>query len=354
LKVAIVGGGINGLSCAWSLAREKHQVTLFEKDNLMQQTSRASSKLLHGGLRYLENREFRLVREALRERDAWFARDLKYIQPLRLVVPIYNSSRRGRWMMGAGLYLYKLLAGNSCYGDFRWLPADKLAERDPMLNVKGLRGGYEFFDGMMDDYKLGLWVAEQARNAGAQLYDHTAISKISSQGEIAWDNGVEYFDRVINVAGPWAIQLSKQSNYDIPYQLDLIRGSHIVIGVPCEQAYFLEVPGESRIFFILPWKGKTLIGTTEVRQKLDEPIKCSDYEEAYLLKAYNHYRNENMTRSDIVERFSGLRPLVKSAADPTRTTREYVIHRNNKLVTVLGGKWTTSLALARQVSNVIR
>ena len=355
MKVAIVGGGINGLSCAWRLAGQDHQVTLFEKGSLLQQSSCASSKLLHGGLRYLENKEFRLVREALHERDAWLSRNVKYAQPIKLVVPIYSDSKRGRWLMGAGLYLYKLLAGKSGYGEYRWLSADELAERDAALDVTDLLGGYEFFDGIMDDYRLGLWVAEQAKNSGAQLFEHTAISTISGDGEVVGENGYTgRFDRVVNVAGPWAVQLCKQSNYEIPYQLDLIRGSHIVLGQHCVQAYFLEVPGENRIFFILPWKGNTLVGTTEVRQELDEPITCSEYEEAYLLKAYNHYRNENMTNSNIVERFSGLRPLVKSADDPTRVSREYVIHRNNKLVTVLGGKWTTSLALARQVSNVIR
>ena len=101
-----------------------HQVTLFEKGGLLQQSSCSSSKLLHGGLRYLENREFRLVYEALHERDSWLARDIKYAQPIKLVVPIYSTSKRGRWLMGAGLYLYKLLAGKSSYSEFSWLSAD--------------------------------------------------------------------------------------------------------------------------------------------------------------------------------------------------------------------------------------
>lgn len=257
--------------------------------------------------------------------------------------------------MGAGLYLYKLLAGNSDYSRFRWLSADELAERDAALVLKNLIGGYEFLDGMMDDYELGLWVAEQAKNSGARLFEHTAISTISELGEVVGDDGTKrHFDRIVNVAGPWAVQLCKQSNCEIPYQLDLIRGSHIVIERACVQAYFLEVPGENRIFFVLPWKGNTLVGTTEVRQELDEPITCSEYEKAYLLDAYNHYRSDTVTTASIVESFSGLRPLVKSAEDPTRASREYIIHRNNKLVTVLGGKWTTSQALARKVSNIIR
>ena len=221
--------------------------------------------------------------------------------------------------------------------------------------MTNLLGGYEFFDGMMDDYKLGLWVAGQARNSGAKLFEHTDISTISDQGEVVGGNGYTgHFDRVVNVAGPWAMQLCKQSKCEIPYQLDLIRGSHLIIDQPCLQAYFLEVPGDNRIFFILPWKGQSLVGTTEVRQELDEPITCSMYEKTYLLDAYNHYRFDNITDASITKSYSGLRPLVKSTEDPSRASREYVIHRNNKLVTVLGGKWTTSLALARQVSNIIR
>ncbi len=355
MRVAIVGGGVNGLSCAWTIASKNHQVTLFEKGELMRQTSSASSKLLHGGLRYLENGEFRLVREALHERDSWLKRTPQFAQPLRIIIPIYRTSRRGLWLIRAGLYLYKFLAGNSIYRNFCWLSSKELAKKDPNLVTNDLVGGYEFYDGQMDDYKLGLWIAEQARNMGAELREHTEIISVSEDGKVtdAYGNTNQY-DRVINVSGPWAEELCKQSNCEIPYQLDLVRGSHLIIRKLCTQAYILEILNENRIFFILPWKGKTLIGTTEVRQRLDEPIECTKEEEAYLLKIYNHYQTEKVTEDDVTDRFSGLRPLVKSALDPSRATREYIIHRSDRLITVLGGKWTTSLALSKQVAKTIQ
>ncbi len=162
------------------------------------------------------------------------------------------------------------------------------------------------------------------------------------------------FERIVNVAGPWAEGLANASGIELPYQLDLVRGSHLILNRPCPQAYLLEVVGERRVFFVLPWKDQTLLGTTEVRQGLDEPIECSAEEERYLLDAYNGYFATDAGPDDIVERFAGVRPLIKSARNPNRTTREYALHQQGKVVTVLGGKWTTALALSRQVGKRIR
>ena len=137
-----MGGGINGLCCAWQLAKQNHQVRLYERDQLMYATSRSSSKLLHGGLRYLENREFRLVREALRERDAWIKRVPHLAKPLRLVIPIYQNSRRPSWMVGLGLFLYDHLAGKSDLPRATRLSALEMTRRDPSLNPIGLQGGF--------------------------------------------------------------------------------------------------------------------------------------------------------------------------------------------------------------------
>jgi glycerol-3-phosphate dehydrogenase len=157
------------------------------------------------------------------------------------------------------------------------------------------------------------------------------------------------YDLVVNVAGPWAVALLERSGIPARHRLDLVRGSHVVLAAPCVQPYLLEVPGERRVFFVLPWKGRTLVGTTEVRQRLDEPIVCSAQEEAYLLRAYQHYFPGAVP--EVVDRFAGVRPLLYSAANPTRATREYAIERAGAVVTVLGGKWTTAMALARTVGG---
>jgi glycerol-3-phosphate dehydrogenase len=154
-------------------------------------------------------------------------------------------------------------------------------------------------------------------------------------------------DVVVNAAGPWAQQLAAQSGIALGHQLDLVRGSHLVLDVPCTQAWLLEVPNERRIFFVLPWQGQTLLGTTEVRHTLDQPVQGSVEEKDYLLKAYNAYFPNQAYQ--VVGHFAGLRPLLKSAADPSLATREYAIEQQGKTITVLGGKWTTAMALANKV-----
>jgi glycerol-3-phosphate dehydrogenase len=352
IRVGIVGGGINGLCCAWRLAKHGYQVTLFERGLLMGATSRASSKLLHGGLRYLENGELRLVREALRERDAWLRRVPAHTHPVRLVMPLYRDGRRSATAVAVGLALYRLLAGSDSLPGARWRSAKDLCVADPKLKPAGLRGGFEFSDGQMDDFALGLWVAEQARACGAELREGTGVVGVTQDGHIRLrDGGVESFDRIVNVAGPWAERLLEQSGLSSSVHLDLVRGSHIEIEAACPQAYLLEVPGERRIFFVLPWKGRTLVGTTEVRQSLDDPVECSPQEEAYLLSAYRHYFPD--VSAIVCGRFAGLRPLLRSAEDPTRATREYALQRTERLITVFGGKWTTAVALAAKVEEML-
>lgn len=355
MRVAVVGGGINGVSCAWKLAEAGHTVVLLERGDIMRATSRASSKLLHGGLRYLEGFQFRLVREALRERDAWLRRVPKIAHLLSIVIPVYEHSRRSRLTLGLGLLLYWLLAPSSPHSRFRWHTREEMARHDPDgINPEGLVGGYEFFDGQSDDYRLGLWVLDRARSAGVTVRQHTEVSAVSEEGVLRIDGTDETFDRIVNAAGPWAEALSVASGVDLPYELDLVRGSHLVLKRECRQAYLLEAADDKRFVFVLPWHGQTLVGTTEVRQTLDEPIECSASEAAYLLASYNRAMSRAADDSDIATTFAGVRPLIKSASNPTKATREYAVHRSGKLITVLGGKWTTALALARQVVRQIK
>jgi glycerol-3-phosphate dehydrogenase len=353
VDIGIIGSGINGLCCAWRLAEQGHQIKVYERGLIMEATSRASSKLLHGGLRYLENMEFRLVREALRERDAWIKRIPDLAKPLRLIMPIYQNSRRPRWIVATGLFLYDHLAGRSLLPKAKRLTTAEISIQDSSLSPKGLLGGFEFSDGQMDDHALGLWVASQAMAQGVNIEEHSEVLSVnsSSKASITTNSGTVWYDRVLNVAGPWALKLLDRSGIQCPYGLDLVRGSHLVLEQHCQQAYLLEVPNERRIFFVLPWKGRTLLGTTEVRQTLDEPIDCTKQEEEYLIQTYQYYFPHK--KPVVAERFAGLRPLLYSAKDPSKATREYAIHRTENLITVLGGKWTTAMALAEKVSQSI-
>lgn len=354
MKVAVIGGGINGLACAWRFSEAGHQVTLFEADRVVGATSRASSKLLHGGLRYLEQGEFSLVREALAERDNWLKRAPHLAKPLPLIYPLYRQGSRPRWKVAAGMRLYQLLAMGSTLPAPKWMRPDEIAHLTPELRSDGLMGGYQFYDAQMDDYALGVWVAEQYKKCGGMLREGVAVSQVSCNGGLTTADGTQYhFDRVINAAGPWAERLLAQSGIASPIHLDLVRGSHLVVDRPCKQAYLLEVPGSSRIFFVLPWQGKMLLGTTEVRQGLDEPISCSEAEKEYLVAAYNQWFVDSISSADITDSFAGLRPLLYSSDDPSRATREYAIRRTGSLINVFGGKWTTSYALAGKVLQLI-
>lgn len=354
MQIAVIGGGINGLCCAWKMAQAGHRVSLFERGQLMQGTSSASSKLLHGGLRYLETGQIRLVREALKERDHWLARAPHLAHPLPILLPIYRSSRRPRWLLGLGLATYDLLAGHSSLPKSSWLSAKETIAKAPQLKSDGLMGGYLFHDGQMDDRELGLWVARQCRESGVDLQEDSPVEQVSTDGEIHFaDRQTEAFDRVINVAGPWAGQLLNRSSIPAAHALDPVRGSHLVVDRPCGHALLLEVPADNRVFFMLPWKQKTLIGTTEVRQSLDEPIACSEAEIDYLIEACNRYCSQPLQHHEVLSTFAGLRPLLHSTGNASRASREYAIQTNNKLLTVFGGKWTTAMALAQRVSSSI-
>jgi glycerol-3-phosphate dehydrogenase len=320
----------------------------------MSQTSSSSSKLLHGGLRYLENFEFGLVKEALRERQWWINQAPDLAQPLKIFIPVYKRSRRPAWLYKIGLYLYDLFAGKQNIGKHQNHSKASMPGLCPGLKMNGLVKGFSYYDGQMDDYQLGLWAAGQAKQyKNFTTIEETAIDRVDINGEVVYNGNKKKFDKIINVAGPWAYQLLKDSNIDSDYELDLVRGSHIVVNRKLDHGYFLEAPGERRIFFVLPYKDQTLIGTTEVRQKISDEIKPAQSEILNLLSAYNHYFVEQITEQDIVKSFAGVRPLIKSFNDANKTTRGYAIQTNKNLISVFGGKWTTARQLAKKVVKTI-
>ncbi len=351
MRIAVIGGGINGLASAWQLALAGHQVELFERDALMQATSAASSKLLHGGLRYLEQGHLRLVRESLLERRWWIKKAPRLTRRLPILYPIYQDGRRPRWQLKIGLWLYDFLSGRRGIGRHRWLSPEQLLRCSPDLNPEGLTGGYLFFDGQMQDQQLGLWVASQAEKHGVKIHQHCPVQAVTADAAIQLKGNSNWlqFDRVVNVAGPWSNQLLEQSGIEVTQPLDLVRGSHLLLPQISKYGHMLEVPGETRIVFVLPYQGQTLLGTTEVRQSLAEPIACSHEERSYLLDLYNHYFVTAKNAADIQREFAGVRPLLGGSQNASSASREYSMHWQQQLLTVTGGKWTTARALAKQV-----
>lgn len=354
LDIAVIGGGINGLCTARELAADGHRVLLHERGALLGETSSNSSKLLHGGLRYLESGEFRLVREALAERAWWLGQCPQHAHPLRFALPVYRDRSRSPFVIGAGILLYGLLAGRRHIGRSSWVGAREFARQNPELRAEGLRGGFYYHDGQMDDRALGLWVAARAREDGVQILEHTEVRRVDTAGSVETAAGERRFDLVVNVAGPWSQALLERSGIEPAFGIDWVRGSHLFFDTPLRQACLLQVPGEKRIFFVLPYGGRTLVGTTEVPQSPAAPIRPDEAEIDYLLAAYNHYYREQRRRTDVVETYAGIRPLLHFSGDPASASREYAIHRDERLVSVFGGKWTTARALGRRVAGQVR
>jgi len=351
MKVAVVGGGINGVMSAWALALRGCSVDLFERGRMVGATSSASSKLLHGGLRYLEHGQFKLVSEALHERQWWIEKAPQLAKPLQITLPIYRGSQRPVWMVWCGLKLYEWLAGDASLGPWRWRTREETLQTCPSLRSDGLHGSFTFYDAQMDDYALGLWAVEQASAAGVQVHADTPVERITPDASVEADGLRRNYDRVVNAAGPWARQLLDASNIAARHDLDLVRGSHLLIERPCDGAFLLEAPSDARACFVLPYQGKTLVGSTEVRQQLSEPIACSPEETEYLQDLYRCYFPLNRAASCGV--FSGLRPLIRSHADPNKVTREYAVERMGKVVSVFGGKWTTARTLGLRVAEAV-
>jgi glycerol-3-phosphate dehydrogenase len=305
-------------------------------------------------LRYLENFEFRLVKEALKERQWWIQQAPHLTQPLKLYIPIYQKNRRPAWIYKIGLWLYDWLAGEKKIGKHQSLSQEQIRKACPELKSENLIKGFSYYDAQMDDFQLGLWALNQAKSSGdLEIREHTEVAKLGLSGIVYLSDGQKlFFDEVINIAGPWAEQLLAKSGIKARYKLDLVRGSHVIVDREVDHGYFLEVPNERRIFFVLPYQGMMLIGTTEERQSLNQPVIASQDEIEYLINAYNHYFENQLSLCDVVKTFSGLRPLICSSKDTSKVTREYAIQKNKNVTTVFGGKWTTARCLATKVCSI--
>lgn len=354
-RVAVIGGGINGVMIAWAFVKEGNHVDLYEKNTLMTATSRASSKMLHGGIRYLEQGHFGLVREALQERAWWLKQAPDITTQFELLLPTYRGNGRSKWMLRLGTALYDFLARGSGFPKGRWYKPEEVLWVLPGLKEDGLIGACSYWDGQMDDYALGLWAAEQASNAGVSIYEDAEVSSLNpSDGSICTAGASKKYDLVINASGPWAKQLLNESAVASEYSLDLVQGTHILVNGMIDKGCVLQVPKEKRIVFVLPYKGQTLIGTTERKIENVDAGELSSAEVDYLLDVHNQYFTNKLSHSDVIEVFFGVRPIVSSVTNYSKASRESCLEKNGKLINVFGGKWTTSRSLAKSVLSLAK
>jgi glycerol-3-phosphate dehydrogenase len=353
--VAVVGGGINGAGITWELARRDYEVVLFEKGICGAQTSSATTKMIHGGLRYLERFRFGLVRESLRER-AWLLRNLpELVKPLEIMLPIYDDSPRSRAVIRIGLALYDALARDEKFARHRALPVQEILLRAP-LSSEGLRGGFVYPDAQVDDFALVRTVIASAIREGAVVREETRVDTLRRDGRqwlVTTNRGdISRFDLVVNAAGPWMNELLRENGLAARYVLSLVRGSHLVLTRRVsESGLLLQSTTDRRVFFVLPWKGTTLVGTTEVVQKESpDRVHATDEEIDYLLTRFNRYFRAPISRVDVASTFAGVRPLVGRASNPSAIDRDFRVVRRDNVINVFGGKMTTFMALARKVA----
>ncbi|MBK1636778.1 glycerol-3-phosphate dehydrogenase [Rhodovulum adriaticum] len=379
----IIGGGINGCGIARDAAGRGLSVTLAEQGDLGGATSSASTKLFHGGLRYLEYFEFRLVREALQERET-LLRAMPHISwPMRFVLPWQAGMRfdaqtpaarllgrvmpwaRGRrpaWMIRLGLFLYDNLGGRKILPGTATLDLSRAPEGAPLAD--GFARGFEYSDCWVDDARLVVLNARDAQARGARILPRTRVISARQAGDL-WQVETEDTETgtrethmaraLVNAAGPWAgTVLQDRLGVQTPDRVRLVRGSHIVTRrlFDHDRAYIMQGP-DGRVVFALPYEDDfTLIGTTDAEQAdPDQPPRCSLAERRYLLEFVNRYLRQPVSDDDVVWSFAGLRPLYDDgAASASAATRDYVLRLDADgapLLSVFGGKITTYRRLAQ-------
>jgi glycerol-3-phosphate dehydrogenase len=361
----ILGGGITGAGVALDAAARGLRVALVDQSDFAGGTSSVSSKLVHGGLRYLEHGEFRLVREALQERGRLLANAPHLARPLPFVLPFYAGDRVPPWKWRLGLFLYDLLAGRRNVGRSHLLPDARLDAEWPGLRRQGLRGAAGYFDAQMDDARLCLAVIQTAVAHGAVAVNHgAAVGFLRRGGRIAGAHvadrigGREYAVQarvVLNATGPWGDAVARLSGEQEGPQLRPTKGVHLVAagrGLPA--ALILLHPRDGRVFFVIPWLGKTLVGTTDtLTTEGPDALAVTEADLAYLLEGFNHFLAPPLARADVLGSFAGLRPLIRARpGEPSALTREFrVWYGPSELLHVAGGKYTTYRAMAEAVTD---
>jgi glycerol-3-phosphate dehydrogenase len=367
LDLLILGGGITGAGVALDAALRGLCVGLIDKGDFAGGTSSISSKLVHGGLRYLEHGEVRLVYEALHERGRLLRNAPHLVRPLRFVLPFGVGDRVPSWKWRAGLLLYDLLAGSANIHRARSLPLGPLCREFPGLHRHNLHGAAEYHDAQMDDARLCLEVVRSAALNGARVANHVEATVFEKDGGRL--SGVRAVDRltgnelrirarvILNAAGPWVDSVRRLAGDSAEPLLAPTKGVHLVApDRGFSSAFLLLHPTDGRVFFVIPWLGKTLIGTTDTEWTADpDGVRATEDDVAYLLTGHNHYFDPPLSSKDLLGTFAGLRPLLRSSGtDPSARSREYrIVVSPCGLLTVAGGKYTTYRAMAETITDAV-
>jgi len=357
----VVGGGATGLGVAVDAASRGHRVALVDRNDFCKGTSSRSTKLVHGGVRYLQQGNVSLVLEALRERGILRNNAPHLVRNLPFVVPNYEWWEAPFY--GIGLRLYDLLAGRYGFGRSRNLNREQTLERIPTVETDGLRGGVIYYDGQFDDARLAVNLMQTAVEQGACCVNYAeVVSLLKSadgmvEGAVVRDRetGNEYSvpaRAVINATGPFADVLRKMDDPDTPRMIRPSQGVHIVLDrrfLPRDSAVMVPHTDDGRVLFAIPWQDRVVVGTTDtpIADVSEEPLPL-DEEIAFLLEHAARYLADDPVEADILSVFAGIRPLVDAGEGSTAAlSRDHTLHISRSgLVTITGGKWTTYRKMA--------
>lgn len=360
----VIGGGATGLGVALDAAARGHRTLLFEQGDFAEGTSSRSTKLVHGGVRYLRNGEFGLVRDSLRERGRLLRNAPRLVKPLGFIVPAYRWHERLTY--GAGLTAYDWLSGSLGIGRTRHLSREEVSGRLPQLRRRGLRGGTLYWDGQFDDARLAVALARTAADRGATLLNHVRVVELVKEGGrirgvVAGDGlgGGTIRARarvVVNATGVFADAVRHLDEPDAPTVIEPSQGIHLVLDrefLGGETAVMIPKTDDGRVLFAIPWHGRLVVGTTDTA---GVPVSLNprplEPEIDYLLEHAGRYLERAPSRSDIRATFAGLRPLVKPRAVTGATagiSRDHSLFVSGAgLVTITGGKWTTYRKMAEE------
>jgi glycerol-3-phosphate dehydrogenase len=358
-ELIIVGGGITGAGILREAARAGVRVILIEQRDFAWGTSSRSSKMVHGGLRYLREGHFFLTKAAVEERDRLLKEAAGLVEPLGFYLPVYENQHPGRRTLKVGLSVYDIIARERHH---RYFNALEFLRRMPFVHPKALRGGYYFVDAQVDDARLVLRLINESVLDGAVALNYTAATRIlrNPDGNVAGVAAVdvESGDRkilrsnvVINATGCWAEKLHPSP--EPGRHLRPLRGSHLVIkteSLPLSEGFSFMHPLDNRAVFVVPWEGAVLVGTTDIdhKQNLSSEPRITDQELAYLLEGIqNLFPALQLTGRDCVCTFAGVRPVLSEGRkEPSAESRDHVVWVDRGLVTVTGGKLTTFRRLA--------
>ena len=368
----VVGGGITGCGIARDAALRGHTVALIDKDDFASGTSSRSSRLIHGGLRYLEHGYLHLVFESSSERRTLLRIAPHLVRPLEFLWPIYQGARLPRWKVSAGMALYDALSLFRNVGMHRQMGRDAVTRRERTLLGDGLTGGMRYFDAATDDARLTLANALSASEAGATVVNHlrldllTAMDASATGGrgvDVLTGDPVEIRARVIvNAAGPWSDSVRRMAGEAIAKSsVQGSKGAHIAVPrarIGNRRALTLLHPEDGRVFFVLPAGPAAIIGTTDTFTDVSaDVVRATEDDVRYLLVAANHYfPAAALEKTDVLSAWAGIRPLLPSAGDgPGSASREHAIVRSDDgTITITGGKLTTYRRMAAEVVDQVQ